>query len=316
MSGLLQTSSSGGEGTLETWTGLVHAYLRSRRHAIEATTTAGNYRYILTAVASYLTDQEVPVDADAVVLAGAVSDWFNGRRWAASTRCTNLGIIRPFFDWAGRRGHIAHGVAAELGNPRRPDPLPRALSAAQVDRLLHAVPDRRGRVIVLLEFQCGLRRAEVTKLDMTDIDLAEGTVLVHGKGRVERIAYLSAETIDAIRVWMVERGPGPGALVCGFDTPGRRLTPTWVGMMVSRWMADAGLKTAPRDGVSGHALRHACATKMLRDGRNIRVVQRAMGHKSIQTTARYLRADDDEVREAMSAVSTGQRRLAAVEDTA
>lgn len=84
--------------------------------------------------------------------------------------------------------------------------------------------------------------------------------------------------------------------------------------MVSRWMMDAGLKHAPRDGVSGHALRHSCATKMLRDGRNIRVVQRAMGHKSIQTTARYLRADDDEVREAMAAVSTGTRRLTAVED--
>lgn len=297
------------------WTELTRAYLRSRRQMFEPTTTYGNVRYILSGLAGYLDDNGVPVDAGVDLLAATVGDWLTARRWAASTRCTNLGIVRPFLDWAGRRGHITPSVAGELANPRRPDPLPRALSAAQVATLLNHVPDRRGRVIVLLEFQCGLRRAEVAKLDVSDVDLLEGTALVHGKGRIERLAYLSPETLDAIRVWMIERGPGPGALVCAYDST-RRLTPTWIGMLVSQWMADAGLKRAPRDGVSGHALRHACATKMLRDGRNIRVVQRAMGHRSIQTTARYLRADDDEVRQAMTGVTDGTRRLAAVEDTA
>jgi integrase len=296
------------------WPDLVRAYLRARRQTIEAATSAVNYRYVLSVLARHLDAAEVDPHADIAVLAAAVADWTGARRWAPSTRCTNLGIVRPFLDWGARRGLITPGVAAELGNPRRPDPIPRALSTAQVAQLLTHVPDRRGRVIVLLEFQCGLRRAEVARLDLADLDLAAGSALVHGKGRVQRIAYLSADTIDAVRVWLVERGPGPGALVCAYDHPGRRLTPTWVGMMVSQWMADAGLKTAPGDGVSGHALRHSCATTMLRNGQNIRVVQRAMGHRSIQTTARYLRADDDEVREAMSGVSTGTRRLAAVED--
>lgn len=298
------------------WPALVRAYLRSRRQTLEPTTSFGYYRNILERLGRYLDDNDVALDSSPVVIGEAVTEWLGARRWAASTRCTNLGIIRPFLDWAGRRGHIASGVAGELVNPRRPDPLPRALSTAQVARLLAHVPDRRGRLIVLLEFQCGLRRAEVARLDVDHVDQAEGTVLVHGKGRTERIAYLSADTLDALRLWLVERGPGPGALICAYDGAGRRLTPTWIGMMVARWMGDAGLKHAPRDGVSGHALRHSCATTMLRNGGNIRVVQRAMGHKNIQTTARYLRADDDEVRTAMAAVSTGTRRLSAVEDTA
>lgn len=295
------------------WRSLVRAYLRARRQTLEPATTAGYYRNVLERLAGFLDDNEVACHAPLDELAVAVQDWVNARRWAASTRCTNLGIVRPFLEWAGRRGHITVGVHAELGNPRRPDPLPRALSPAQVSRLLDAVPDRRGRVIVLLEFQCGLRRAEVARLDVADVDLVAGSALVHGKGRVQRIAYLSGDTIDAVRLWMIERGPGPGALVCALDRPGRRLTPTWIGMLVSRWLSDAGLKTGPGDGVSGHALRHSCATAMLRNGGNIRVVQRAMGHRSIQTTARYLRADDDEVREAMAAVSTGRRRLTALE---
>lgn len=298
------------------WSEVTRAYLRSRRQTLEPTTSLGYYRNLLERLATYLADNDIGLDASAEVIAEAVADWLGARRWAASTRCTNLGIIRPFLDWAGRRGVIAPGIGGQLPNPRRPDPLPRALQASQVAQLLAHVPDRRGRLIVLLEFQCGLRRAEVARLDVGDVDPARGTVLVHGKGRVERIAYLSGDTLDALRLWLVERGAAPGALICAYDTPGRRLTPTWVGMMVAQWMADAGLKHGPRDGVSGHALRHSCATTMLRNGGNIRVVQRAMGHTNIQTTARYLRADDDEVRAAMAAVSTGTRRLKAVEDTA
>lgn len=298
---------------MDSWADLTRAYLRARRSTIEPTTTAGYYRWLLSNLADYLTDGEVPMD-DLEVIAGAVQDWIGGRRWAASTQCTNLGIVRPFLAWAARRGHLPAGVASELRNPRQPDPLPRAMSQAQVDRLLAHVPDRRGRVIVLLEFQCGLRRAEVARLDVGDVNMAAGTVLVHGKGRVERVAYLSDDTLDAIRLWLVERGPGPGALVCHLERTGQRLTPTWIGMLVTEWLRQAGLKHAARDGVSGHALRHSCATAMLRDGRNIEVVRRAMGHRSIKTTARYLRADDDEVRAAMQAVAPGRRRLFPVEE--
>jgi len=297
------------------WTNLTRGYLRTRRQTLEPNTTAGYYRHVLSNLGRFLDDNGVGTHSDLAVVVAAVTDWINARHWAASTRCTNLGIIRPFFDWAGRRGLVIGGVAAELTNPRRPDPIPRALTVAQVNRLLAAVPDRRGRVVVLLMFQCGLRRAEVARVDMADLDLISGQALIHGKGRVERIAYLSDETVEAVRIWMVERGPGPGALICSERGPtGRRLTPTWVGKLVADWMAAAGLKTCPHDGISGHALRHSCATAMLRNGQNIRVVQRAMGHKSIQTTARYLRADDDEVRDAMHTVTTGTRRLSAVED--
>ena len=300
-----------------TWKDLAAAYLKSRRAVLEPQTTAGYYRYILVNLADYLDDNGPdPEVATLDSIVAGVEDWLSAKRWAASTRCTNLGIVRPFFAWAARRGRVPVGVAEDLPNPRRPDPLPRALTVDQVNRLLAAVPDRRGRVIVLLEFQCGLRRAEVARIDLADMNLADGTILVNGKGRVQRVAYLSDETIDAIRVWMVERGPGPGALICAYNQPGRRMTPIYIGRLVAEWMTDAGIKTRPRDGVSGHALRHTCATKMLRDGRNVRVVQRAMGHRSLMTTARYLRADDDEVRAAMSGVSTGHRRLAAVEDTA
>lgn len=295
------------------WLTIVRAYLNSRRargdYACLSRQTA---RYVLTDLAGHL----APVDpgAPVAVLADEVIRWVDRPTWAARTRGTNLGYVRPMLDWAAARGTVTPGVAAQLPTPKRGQSLPRALNPKQVGDLLAAVPDERGRVIVLLEGQCGLRRAEVASLDLGDVDLLEGSIRVTGKGSKTRMVYPSEETLDAIRALLVVRGAGPGALVCHESHPGRRLTPTWIGILVSHWMADAGLKAGPRDGVSGHALRHATATNMLRAGANIRVVQEAMGHESIVTTALYLRADNPEVRAAMRILDYGSKRLRPVRE--
>lgn len=303
-----------------TWDAAVRAYLERRRARRSlADLSRREYRYILTDLAAHL--DGVPFDVAGHDLVAQVDAWLAARRWSASTCCTNLGIVRPFLVWAEQNRIIAHGAAAAEGlrNPRRPKPLPRALGPAQVNALLAVVPDARGRVIVLLEGQCGLRRGEVAALRMTDVDLADGAILVRGKGGVERMVYPSEETIDAIRVWLRERGSAPGPFICRLDAnrahpAGEALTPTWIGMLVSSWMTAAGLKAAPGDGVSGHALRHTAATGLLRGGANIRVVQDALGHANITTTARYLRADDAEVRAAMSHLSYGRRLIAVPAD--
>lgn len=299
--------------TSPSWSGLAAQYVRSHRTASRDTRAA--YRYVLMDFAAFAVD--APLTAAADELVDLVDRWLERRRWAPTTMCTNLGILRPFLEWAARRGAVTGGVASQLRNPRKPQPLPRALSDRQVAQLLAVVPDARAQAMALLEAQCGLRRAEVAAIMMSDVDFLVGTIRVHGKGGIDRIVYPSTETMEAIRQWLIHRGNGPGALICPLGKRlGQRYTPTWLGVLMSRWMEDAGLKTAPGDGVSGHALRHTCATTLLRSGVNVRVVQEAMGHASIQTTARYLRADSPEVRAAMTALAYGTRRLRAVEDTA
>ena len=295
------------------WRVMARAYLESRiaRRGL-AVQSRKNYTYVLRDFTDWMDGERVSPEASTDKIVSHVDGWLGGRPWSAATVCTNLGIVRPFLDWAGGRGLVDPGVAARLRNPRKGRLLPRAQTARQVGMLLAAVPDARGRAIVLLEAQAGLRRGEVAAITMGDLDLAEGSLLVHGKGGKERVVWLSDETVGAVRAWLVERGQGAGALICSYDHPGRHLTPTWVGMLVARWMADAGLKTMPRDGISGHALRHSAATNMLRGGANIRVVQEAMGHENITTTARYLRADNAEVRAAMQGLSYGSKRLRAV----
>lgn len=289
-----------------------------RRQYLESRRARGDYsagsrqtaRYVLNDLADHLAGID-PHDSPATIV-DAVIAWADRPAWSIRTRGTNLGYVRPMFDWAALRGRMTPGISAQLPSPRRTRSLPRALNTAQVGQLLGVIPDERARVVVLLEGQCGLRRAEVAGVDMADLDLLEGSIRVTGKGAKTRIVYPSEETLDAIRAYLVVRGGAAGALVCHENHPGRRLTPTWIGILVSQWMAEAGLKTAAHDGVSGHALRHSTATNMLRAGANIRVVQEAMGHESILTTAVYLRADNPEVRAAMRVVEYGSKRLRAV----
>lgn len=292
------------------WRDLTRAYLRARtaRHGL-ARQSRVTYAYTLDGLASHLEARRVPLDAPADEVVIQVDAWLESKAWSATTCCTVLGIVRPFLDWAAVRGFVADGITRQLRNPRLPRTLPRAQPAAAVARLLAVVPDARARAVVLLEAQCGLRRAEVAGIHMTDLDLNAGSVLVRGKGGTERMVYLSDETAQAVRAWLVERGTAPGYLISSYSHPGQRISPSWVGKLMVGWMNEAGLKSMPRDGVSGHALRHTAATAMLRGGANIRVVQEALGHANITTTARYLRADDEEVRKAMRALSYGSRHL-------
>lgn len=314
-------STESAQMPLKFWQGLALDYGRSRRELRTLSLKSSqNLRYVVGGLAGHLDRAGVDPHGDAAVLVAAVEDWLAGHpTWAAVTMCTNLGLVRPFLEWSAGRGRMTGGVAGQLRNPRKPRPLPRALPARAVDALLAVVPDSRGRVIVLLEAQCGLRRAEITTLRWPgDVDLLEGAVHVSGKGGVDRVVYPSEETADALRVWINERGSWPGPLICR-SGPGGRLgaqtpmTPTRIGQLVTGWLRDAGLKSMPHDGVGGHALRHTAATELLRAGANIRVVQSALGHASITTTARYLRVTDPEVKAAMSALNYG-RRLRAVKE--
>lgn len=313
--------------------GLAREYRRSRRDLRSLSkASAQTALYILDDLAAWLDGaptagparrrtSPIPVypHAPASAIVQAVEGWVGAHHWSPATIGTNLGMARPFLEWAAARGACTGGVASQLKNPRKPKPIPRALPDRSVEALLAVVPDARGRAMVLLMAQCGLRRAEVASLWWpSDIDMVEGNVLVHGKGGMERVVWASDETLDALRLWFRERGARPGPLFTRYRTgragsisPNQPMTPVWVGALVKTWLEAAGLKSMPRDGVSAHALRHSAATRLLRDGANIRVVQQALGHQNMSTTARYLRVEDPEVRAAMQAVSYS-RRLRAV----
>jgi len=140
-------------------------------------------------------------------------------------------------------------------------------------------------------YSCGLRLQEGLNLEVSDIDSGRMMVYVHrGKGDKDRYVPLPQQTLQLLRrYWKTHRNPtlifpALGRSRTGGPTATTSMNRASVQGALSRAVNKAGITTR----ISVHTLRHAYATHLLEEGVNIRVIQRYMGHKSLETTMRYL----------------------------
>lgn len=198
-----------------------------------------------------------------------------------------LSTLRGFLRWAERHKHVHRNAANHVESPRQPVRIPRALAAGAPTKILEACPDARARLIVTLMLQQGLRCVEVSRIQAGDVDRHNGTIYVRGKGDRDRIAPLMDESLDALTEYLNEHPCTAGPLIRSY-TSRRSLTPGSVSRLVSGWMLDATVKTAPRDGITPHCHRHTMATDMLLAGRHIKDVQAALGHLHLSSAEIYM----------------------------
>jgi len=231
---------------------------------------------------------------------------------ARRTIARRASALRRYFRWLVREGHVGRDPTAGLSAPKGEARLPRVLRPDELRRLLDTAPVdgaaagdglARGAVALrdsaLLEllYGSGLRIAEATGLDVDEVDLGRGRLVVWGKGGKQRTVPLSDPAADAIRRWLAE---GRAALVTE-HTPaaavflnrrGRRLTPRDARRIVDR---RATSPTHP------HALRHTFATHLLDGGADLRVVQELLGHSDVATTQRYTHVSKERLRSVFDA---------------
>lgn len=166
----------------------------------------------------------------------------------------------------------------------------RTLPPEALDLVLSACDKRtfvgfRNYVMVLTMYDTMVRRAEVQKMTVGDVDLASYTLRVQGKGRCERLVPLSDKTARALHRWLAtKRGDAPGdALFC--TRRGRPLSYMHVHQVLKRLGRKVGVKASP------HLLRHSGATQFLRNGGSLAVLSRVLGHAALSTTAIYVHLD-------------------------
>jgi integrase/recombinase XerC len=219
---------------------------------------------------------------------------------ARSTVRNRLSTIRRFCVWLIERGELAANPCDGAPRVRQPRSVPRALPADAVGDLYAVLPDVRAEVIVSLMVQEGLRCLEVAGLEVGDVDLSAGVLVVAGKGGHQRMLPVSAETSLVVRRYLLEHPASAGPLVRRYDR-NEGLTSHYVSDLVRGWMRESGVKQRPLDGVGAHSLRHTAATDVLRaNGGNVVLVQRMLGHVSLATTQVYLRTYPEDLRRAMA----------------
>ncbi len=219
--------------------------------------------------------------------------WMHDQGYAKSTIARRLAATRTFGKFLRRDGTLNTNPSDALRGPRQDRKLPHFLTIDEMKKLL-SMPEAnpvfglRDRAILEALYSAGLRVSEVVGLNLDDLDLSDGVMVIRGKGRKERLALLGDLAVKAIRRWLPDRnqllsGLGRESEAVFLNKNGGRLTVRSVGRLLERYLALAGLD--PR--TSPHTLRHSFATHMLDAGADIRGVQELLGHKSLTTTQIY-----------------------------
>ncbi|MBQ1559324.1 MULTISPECIES: site-specific integrase [Caulobacter] len=192
----------------------------------------------------------------------------------------SVSALRFFFKITlGRQGY-----GERLATVRKEDRLPEVLSPEEVALLLHCAPSLKHKAALSIAYGCGLRVSEITHLKVSDIDSARMLIRVEqGKGRKDRYVMLSPDLLALLRDWWLSARP-KGWLFPGRD-PGQPVT----ARQLDRACKAAAATAALGKRVSMHTLRHSFATHLLERKTDVRVIQALLGHKKLDTTARYTR---------------------------
>jgi integrase/recombinase XerD len=230
----------------------------------------------------------------------------SGRPLSATTVSRTMVTLRSFYKFLVAEGHLNTDPTARLGAPRKPRSLPKAISIDEVTSIIEMPPastlGHRDRALMETLYGAGLRISELTALDVDDLDLDQGSVLIRaGKGGKARVVPLGRAARRALEVYgtvsrpallaRAKAGSSRGALF--LNSRGGRLGRQGCWKLMKSYARGAGLERK----LSPHTLRHSFATHMLDAGADVRVVQELLGHSSLATTQIYTLVTDARVRE-------------------
>ncbi len=275
-----------------------------------AANTLASYRRDLNRYLDYLQGRSLVsiADVDAATVTGFLAHLRAGTAehpaLSAASAARAVVAVRGLHRFALRDGLVDVDVAHEVRPPSTARRLPKAISVSDVERLLEAAGYQgtalavRDRALLELLYATGARISEAVGLAVDDVDLAERSVLLSGKGGKQRRVPLGSYAARAVEGYLVQARPTLAAN--GTGTP--RLMLNARGGPLSRQSAWMVLTTAAERaglaaGISPHTLRHSFATHLMEGGADVRVVQELLGHSSVTTTQIYTLVTVDALRE-------------------
>ena len=203
---------------------------------------------------------------------------------AASTVNLSLSILSEFFDFLRDEGTLlVQPVSKRRHRLLATSTLPKPMPEVHLIAFFKAIDSVRDRLLFLLMLRCGLRVSEACSLRWGACDLSAGSIRIDdGKGRVDRVVFISPDVERELKLWREGGGAGPYL----FPSRKRKALPLdrrVVNFMMSEYLCSAGVTQK----YSPHCLRHTFATQLLNAGVTLEVLKELMGHRSIQNTLKY-----------------------------
>jgi integrase/recombinase XerD len=205
------------------------------------------------------------------------------RKLSAQTVKQHIAALRFFFNLTLKRRY----PPSDFRYPKTPQRLPVILSQDEVRAMIDAATSLLHRTLLMTLYSTGMRRAEITRLKVNDIDSRRMVVHIkQGKGGKDRDVPLSPKLLETLREYWRWKKPMeylfPGEAKQG--SKGDHLTPKAVYYACKGAARRAGIQKK----VGPHTLRHSFATHMLESGADLRTIQLLLGHSDIRHTTVYL----------------------------
>jgi len=241
---------------------------------------------------------------------------------APSSTARAIASVRSFHRFCAREGYLPSDPTEDVGAPRVPQSIPKALTEDEVTSLLRAVEGdgalaRRDVALLELLYAAGIRIGEAVALDLDDLNLEDGLLRVLGKGSKERVVPVGSTARAALTAYLRDgrlqlraarsratRGRDDDAVF--LNARGGRISRQSCWAIVRKAGDRAGIAST----LSPHVLRHSCATHMLDHGADLRVVQELLGHATISTTQVYTKVSPERLRAVYDAAHPRARREA------
>jgi integrase/recombinase XerD len=217
----------------------------------------------------------------------------NGQPLAVASQHSRLAPLKVWFRWMARRNYITQDPASELELPRIGYKLPSVLNKDEAELVLKQPALEtplgvRDRALLEVLYSTGIRRMEILKLKLYDVDKNHGLVSVReGKGRRDRVVPIGERALAWLDKYLIEVRPlivgEPDEGYVFLTSTGRPFAPNYLS-----WLARRYVRTAePAKNGACHIFRHTMATLMLEGGADVRYIQAMLGHARLDTTQIY-----------------------------
>lgn len=205
---------------------------------------------------------------------------FQSKKLSSATVSQYVSALRFLYVKTLRR----HFLTEYIPFPKSSRRLPVVLSSEEVTRLIDAARNLYHRTLLMTLYSTAVRRSELCRLRISDIDSQRMMIRIHGKGRRDRDVPLSPKLLETLRLYWRWRKPKT------YLFPGRGQhadVPLSTNMV---WLAcrQAAQRAGINKRLSPHSLRHSCATHLLDAGADLRTIQVLLGHSRLEHTLIYL----------------------------
>jgi integrase/recombinase XerD len=262
-----------------------------------ADNTIAAYRNDLTQFSRYLEEQDKQsawADVDRNTIISYVLN-LKEREYTSSTVARKVAAIKSFFHYLMAEKVITDDPTATLDSPKVKKRLPKAISRDDIEQLLAApakgasAKSQRDHALLELLYASGMRVTELVSLDVSDVNLASGSVRVLSKKAAsrERIIPVGDRALEALRTYLnkgrmqLVRDPEERALF--LNHRGQRLTRQGLWLIIKHYVDEVGIS----EDVTPHTLRHSFAAHKLSQGKSLHDIQKLLGHANISTTQVY-----------------------------